>query len=86
MHLREDGAMEDVETREASTEATVGAEARDDGLWLGDAIDFFLSAKRAGGRSEKTVDDSTERSSSSSSAGSRSDSAVRTRSMLPTLV
>jgi hypothetical protein len=56
MHLREDGAMEDVETREASTEATVGAEVRDDGLWLGDAIDFFLSAKRAGGRSEKTVD------------------------------
>ena len=49
--------MEEVETREASTEATVEAEARDDGLWLGDAIHFFLSAKRAGGRSEKTVDD-----------------------------
>ena len=27
------------------------------GLYLGDAIYFFLSAKRAGGRSEKTVDD-----------------------------
>ncbi|MDP9475458.1 MAG: site-specific integrase, partial [Actinomycetota bacterium] len=31
------------------------AEARE--LYLGDAIHFFLSAKRAGGRSEKTVDD-----------------------------
>ncbi|CAA9472680.1 MAG: hypothetical protein AVDCRST_MAG02-3864 [uncultured Rubrobacteraceae bacterium] len=28
-----------------------------DGLYLGDAIDFFLSAKRAGGRSERTIDD-----------------------------
>jgi site-specific recombinase XerD len=26
-------------------------------LYLGDAIHFFLSAKRAGGRSERTVDD-----------------------------
>ena len=26
-------------------------------LWLGDAIHFFLSAKRAGGRSERTLDD-----------------------------
>ncbi len=49
--------MEDVEVREASTGATVGAEVRDDGLWLGDAIHFFLLAKRAGGRSEKTVGD-----------------------------
>ena len=43
--------------REDLIEAAVGAEVRDDGLWLGDAIHFFLSAKRAGGRSEKTVDD-----------------------------
>ena len=49
--------MENVETREDLIEAAVGAEVRDDGLWLGDAIHFFLSAKRAGGRSEKTVDD-----------------------------
>ena len=26
-----------------------------DGLYLGDAIRFFLDAKRAGGRSERTV-------------------------------
>src|SRR5918994_1721813 len=26
-------------------------------LYLGDAIHFFLSAKRAGGRSQKTIDD-----------------------------
>ena len=49
--------MSDVETREALPEVTVEAEVRDDRLWLGDAIHFFLSAKRAGGRSEKTVDD-----------------------------
>ncbi len=34
-----------------------GAEDDRDSLYLGDAIHFFLSAKRAGGRSEKTVDD-----------------------------
>ena len=28
-----------------------------EGLYLGDAIHFFLSAKRAGGRSERTIDD-----------------------------
>ena len=28
-----------------------------DELYLGDAIHFFLSAKRAGGRSERTIDD-----------------------------
>ena len=27
------------------------------GLYLGDAIDFFLNAKRAGGRSERTIED-----------------------------
>src|SRR5215204_7288304 len=39
----------------------VGAEAlpadADGGPWLGDAIHFFLSAKRAGGRSARTIDD-----------------------------
>jgi hypothetical protein len=45
------GPMADVEMRE------VEAEVQDDGLWLGDAIHFFLSAKRAGGRSERTLDD-----------------------------
>jgi integrase/recombinase XerD len=32
-------------------------ETGDDGLWLGDAIRLFLDAKRAGGRSERTIDD-----------------------------
>jgi integrase/recombinase XerD len=36
---------------------TLGIEQGGDGLWLGDAIGFFLDAKRAGGRSERTVDD-----------------------------
>ena len=47
--------MAESETRGA-VGARLGADDRD-GLWLGDAIHFFLSAKRAGGRSEKTVDD-----------------------------
>jgi site-specific recombinase XerD len=42
-------------------ERAVGAEGltadADGGPWLGDAIHFFLSAKRAGGRSPRTVDD-----------------------------
>ena len=33
------------------------AEAGEEVLFLGDAMEFFLNAKRAGGRSEKTVDD-----------------------------
>ena len=45
----------------AATEDTAGttaaAPAGQDGLYLGDAIHFFLSAKRAGGRSARTVDD-----------------------------
>jgi integrase/recombinase XerD len=47
--------MADVEMREA--EVTMEAKTGDDGLWLGDAIRFFLDAKRAGGRSERTIDD-----------------------------
>ncbi len=45
---------------ESETRGAVGARLGEDdrdGLWLGDAIHFFLLAKRAGGRSEKTVGD-----------------------------
>src|SRR4028119_1253830 len=45
---------------EAGTRGAPGAvdgEAGPYGLYLGDAIDFFLNAKRAGGRSERTIDD-----------------------------
>lgn len=42
----------------AADRGSVEAETSGDGgLWLGDAIRFFLDAKRAGGRSERTVDD-----------------------------
>ncbi len=34
-----------------------GKAVEDGGLYLGDAIDFFLGAKRAGGRSERTIDE-----------------------------
>ncbi len=53
--------MADETTREAVDEAvdqsTVEVETADDGLWLGDTIRFFLDAKRAGGRSQRTTDD-----------------------------
>ena len=51
--------MTESEMRAATEEAVEARLGEDDpdGLWLGDAIDFFLSAKRAGGRSEKTIDD-----------------------------
>ncbi len=51
--------MSEAETRTEAGSA-VGARLGEDDpeeLYLGDAIHFFLSAKRAGGRSEKTVDD-----------------------------
>ena len=47
--------MADVDTREALTGSAV--EPGDDGLWLGDALRFFLDAKRAGGHSRRTTDD-----------------------------
>src|SRR5918994_3760312 len=47
----------DLEMREAVNGATLEAKAHGDGLWLGDAVRFFLDAKRAGGRSERTIDD-----------------------------
>ena len=46
--------MSEVETK---TEPAVPASGVSEELHLGDAIHFFLSAKRAGGRSERTVDD-----------------------------
>jgi len=53
--------MADEATREAVVEAVdrrpVEEETEDEGLWLGDAIRFFLDAKRAGGRSQRTTDD-----------------------------
>ncbi len=46
--------MGEAETR-ISPVGTMGAASGE--LHLGDAIHFFLSAKRAGGRSERTLDD-----------------------------
>src|SRR5215203_3140012 len=42
---------------ETQIEPLVPASGASDELYLGDAIHFFLSAKRAGGRSERTIDD-----------------------------
>ena len=44
---------------EAQTRGEPGAKplGGSEELYLGDAIHFFLSAKRAGGRSERTIDD-----------------------------
>src|SRR5215208_1820833 len=42
---------------ETQIEPLVPASGTSDQLYLGDAIHFFLSAKRAGGRSERTIDD-----------------------------
>jgi site-specific recombinase XerD len=47
----------DKTTRERAVGAEGLAADADGGPWLGDAIHFFLSAKRAGGRSPRTVDD-----------------------------
>ena len=53
--------MADEATREAVSgpigQSEVEAETGDEELWLGDGIRFFLDAKRAGGRSERTIDD-----------------------------
>ncbi len=51
-----DGTMHEA-VSEAVDRSPVEVETGDDGLWLGDAIRFFLDAKRAGGRSERTTDD-----------------------------
>jgi site-specific recombinase XerD len=48
--------MADRETK-AATGTAVGENSEAEQLYLGDAINFFLNAKRAGGRSEKTIDD-----------------------------
>ena len=42
---------------ETQIETLAPAPGASDNLYLGDAIHFFLSAKRAGGRSERTIDD-----------------------------
>jgi len=42
---------------ETQIEPLVPASGASDELYLGDAIHFFLSAKRAGGRSKRTIDD-----------------------------
>ena len=47
--------MEEAGTRDAPE--AIDGKTDPEGLHLGDAIHFFLSAKRAGGRSERTVDD-----------------------------
>src|SRR5215218_310121 len=48
------GLMSEAEMQIEPVPAASGAS---DELYLGDAIHFFLSAKRAGGRSERTIDD-----------------------------
>src|SRR5215204_5728764 len=48
------GPMSEAETR---IEPVVPGSGEPDELYLGDAIHFFLSAKRAGGRSQRTIDD-----------------------------
>src|SRR5215203_5325605 len=48
------GPMSEAETR---LENLRGDETQREELYLGDAIHFFLSAKRAGGRSDRTIDD-----------------------------
>jgi site-specific recombinase XerD len=42
---------------ESRTEPVAPASRASEELYLGDAIHFFLSAKRAGGRSQRTIDD-----------------------------
>jgi integrase/recombinase XerD len=49
--------MELVTEAETTTEPAAPASGASEGLYLGDAIHFFLSAKRAGGRSQRTIDD-----------------------------
>ena len=50
-------AVADKTTRERAVGAEGLTADADGGPWLGDAIHFFLSAKRAGGRSPRTIDD-----------------------------
>jgi site-specific recombinase XerD len=46
-----------VSEAEAQIEPVAPASRASEELYLGDAIHFFLSAKRAGGRSQRTIDD-----------------------------
>jgi integrase/recombinase XerD len=60
-YARDLGERTEAVADKTTRERAVGAEGltadADGGPWLGDAIHFFLSAKRAGGRSPRTVDD-----------------------------
>src|SRR5829696_7936506 len=49
--------MGPVTEAETKTEPAAPASRVSEELYLGDAIYFFLSAKRAGGRSQRTIDD-----------------------------
>jgi integrase/recombinase XerD len=49
--------MGSVTEAETKTEPAAPASGISEVLYLGDAIHFFLSAKRAGGRSQRTIDD-----------------------------
>src|SRR5215207_7636749 len=49
--------MGPVSEAETKTEPALPASGVSEELYLGDAIHFFLSAKRAGGRSQRTIDD-----------------------------
>ena len=47
----------EVEASDGRRPGPGGDERHGDGLWVGDAVRFFLDAKRAGGRSQRTLDD-----------------------------
>src|SRR5215216_4572283 len=49
--------MGPVTEAETKTEPAAPASRASEELYLGDTIHFFLSAKRAGGRSQRTIDD-----------------------------
>jgi hypothetical protein len=49
--------MGPVSEAETKTAAAAPASGVFEELYLGDAIHFFLNAKRAGGRSQRTIDD-----------------------------
>jgi integrase/recombinase XerD len=54
---RLEGRMGPVTEAETNTEPAAPTSGVSEELYLGDAIHFFLSAKRAGGRSQRTIDD-----------------------------
>lgn len=57
-HLTDEMRREAVdEAKEQKDRRSGGVDGSTDGLWLGDAIRFFLDAKGAGGRGQRTLDD-----------------------------